>query len=154
MDSNNKAVHDIIVGNLLMDSDLISELLVDSNGNYVVQKAIAVATGSYFIEMLTRISESMHLLQNVNFGSKLSQKLLTLYPEIKSIRHQDSRKIKYPNFNSQYQNDTKMSVKQGKQQLNSNVWNQTINFDYQTPPNYPAFQKHTSQLLNKSSNLK
>lgn len=136
---------------MLKDGDLIGELLVDLNGNYVVQKAIAVATGSYFIEILTKISENLHLLQTVSFGCKLSQKLLGLYPEIKSIRHQDTRKIKISALDCLYQSESKNSAKLGKQgsikETYNNIWNQSNNFDQKMPPS----QKNNPQQIYKKS---
>lgn len=63
-------------------------MLTDSFGNYVIQKALAIVKGKNYIEMLSKVSESMHLLSNISFGTKLAIKLQSIYPELKSVSFQ------------------------------------------------------------------
>lgn len=63
---------------------------MDSFGNYVIQKALAIAKGKSYNEMLSKVSESIHLLNNVTFGSKLISKLQGVYPELKPMSFQQA----------------------------------------------------------------
>lgn len=63
-------------------------MLTDSFGNYVIQKALAIVKGKNYVEMLSKVSESFHLLSNVSFGAKLISKLQSIYPELKSLSNQ------------------------------------------------------------------
>lgn len=148
LDGNNKIVHDIIVSALLKNPELIGELLIDLNGNYVVQKALPVSKGTYFIEILTKISENFQLLQTVSFGSKLSAKLLGMYPELKSIRHQNSRKSSkqiVAKGTQNYINNPQLN-KQERQNLQSQTgWSQ---------PNSEVNQKFSITQSHKVSNFK
>lgn len=97
-------MHEIIIKALLKSSEIIGELLVDLNGNYIVQKALSLSKGKDFIEILTMVSENLSQLQTVSFGSKLASKLLGMYPEIKSIKrgnwaHPSTRQCDYVQSN-------------------------------------------------------
>lgn len=79
-------MHLIIVSSLVNNPELIGELLLDINGNYVVQKALAVAKGKYYNEILEKIAENLDHLQMVSYGSKLISKLIGIYPELGYIK--------------------------------------------------------------------
>lgn len=138
--------------NLLLDNELIGELIVDLNGNYVVQKAIAAASESRYNDILARISENLHLLETVSFGSKLSQKLLTLYPELRST----IRKSKYESINQQYLLEVRNS-NQGKQlnmkERNNNFYGQNYNYEQKVSQNHTIPQKKNPKQANKQTNL-
>lgn len=143
LDGNNKMVHEIIVSSLLKNPELIGELLVDLNGNYVVQKALPVSKGNFYIEIMTKISENFHLLQNVSFGAKLSSKLLSTYPELKSIRQQNNIK------------NTKPIAIKGKPVNKQDRFNHQVQSAWNNhPQNIENNQKFSSNQNNKTSNFK
>lgn len=145
-------VHDIIVGALLKNSELIGELLVDLNGNYVVQKALPVSKGNQFIEILTKISENFQQLQSVSFGSKLSAKLLGMYPELKSMRQQNNRKSTKQVVAKSTPNNPQLNKQERQGHTAQNNQNQTG--WGQQPTNFEINKKFNTNQTNKASHFK
>ncbi len=102
LDGSNSKIQEAILQTLLTEEeDLIGDLIVDSFGNYVIQKAVEVSKGHTFVCILDKISKNFHKLSQLPFGNKLSQKLVTLYPELKSFICKDSSSVNStlnPNF--------------------------------------------------------
>lgn len=51
-DHSNEEIQEFIVSEMVKDDTLISELIVDMYGNYVLQKALAVAKGENYLKFL------------------------------------------------------------------------------------------------------
>ncbi len=84
--NSSKDIKEVVLHSLLSEEDdLIGDLLVDCYGNYVIQRALEVSKGPVYICFLDKISKSLPKLSTVPFGIKLSQKLLSLYPDLKSF---------------------------------------------------------------------
>ena len=69
----------------LLIPNVMKEMLYDSFGNYVVQKALANAGKEYQVKLLCLIAPLMEGLKNLNFGVKLYHKLTVQYPMLLSI---------------------------------------------------------------------
>lgn len=67
---------------LLSDFETIPDLLLNNYGNYVVQKALAVAKDQNYLSMISIIGSSLDSLRFVPFGTKLINKLVSTYPEL------------------------------------------------------------------------
>ena len=63
----------------------MKEMLYDSFGNYVVQKALMNANKEYQMKMLCLMAPLMEDLKSLNFGAKLYHKLTVQYPMLLSI---------------------------------------------------------------------
>ena len=64
---------------------VISDLIKDIFGNYVIQKLLIVCTNDKIkSHILTIIASEFNSLNNISFGPKLIKKLTINYPEIKS----------------------------------------------------------------------
>lgn len=71
--------------NQLLIPEIMKEMLFDSFGNYVVQKAIANTSKESQMKLLYLIAPLMEELKNLNFGVKLYHKLTVQYPMLLSI---------------------------------------------------------------------
>lgn len=67
---------------LLGDAETIPDLLLNNYGNYVVQKALAVAKDRNYFSMISIIGSNLESLRYVTFGTKLINKLISTYPEL------------------------------------------------------------------------
>ena len=70
----------------ILNNDLvISDLVKDIFGNYVIQKLLIVCTDDKIkSHILTIIASEFNSLSNISFGPKLIKKLTINYPELKS----------------------------------------------------------------------
>ena len=84
----------------------IGELLIDIYGNYVIQKALSVAKGLNFFNMLNKISLNINKLNNVVFGPKLILKLINIYPELKNSVNINQKHINHNSVNFKLSNKT------------------------------------------------
>ena len=71
--------------NRLLIPNIMKEMLYDSFGNYVVQKALMNANKEYQMKMLCLMAPLMEDLKSLNFGAKLYHKLTVQYPMLLSI---------------------------------------------------------------------
>ena len=143
LDGSNSKIQETILQTLLTeDEDIIGDLLVDSFGNYVIQKAVDVSKGHTFVCILDKISKNFHKLSQLPFGNKLSQKLVTLYPELKSFICKDNSSLNN-SLNPNYISSTNGKlINSSKRTVNSkNSKTTTPNQNYKTLSNINNIQQ-------------
>lgn len=69
----------------LLIPQIMKDILLDSYGNYVVQKALANANQEYQFKLLLTMAPLMDELKTLTFGSKLHHKLTIQYPMLMYI---------------------------------------------------------------------
>ena len=62
--------------------EIISDLIVDEHGNYVVQKVLANADSKTQNDVLNIIIENIPKIKEVSFGEKIINRLLMTYPQM------------------------------------------------------------------------
>jgi len=66
----------------LFHSDAIYDLIQDPFGNYVIQKALSVATPARFVELVAILRPHVMALKNTPFGKRIQSKLLKRFPAL------------------------------------------------------------------------
>ena len=71
----------------LSTPEVISELILDEHGNYVIQKALYYAEGDKKEEILKIISSMIPKIRNTSFGDTLLNRLFYSYPELNALNN-------------------------------------------------------------------
>lgn len=67
----------------MIEESTIKDLLLDTKGNYIVQKALSLSKGKKYVIILSKIAKCLDELNNVSYGKKLVEKIFKLHPDIK-----------------------------------------------------------------------
>ena len=65
----------------MIDSKVIPEMIKDQYGNYVIQKALTVTSGSIFMSIIKQIQPVVQTLKQSNIGRKIYEHLMRKYTE-------------------------------------------------------------------------
>ena len=105
----------------MSNPEILSELIVDEHGNYVVQKSLYYADSKDKEKILNIIKSLIPRIKSTTFGEKLLFKLNTFYPELnyndyineknslinsnKNIKNKEYKKKKKTNYYNNYNNE-------------------------------------------------
>lgn len=81
-ENTNETIQNLLLKKLIGNEDWIEELIIDSFGNYVIQKALMVSKGDVYMKILKVIARSIKKLKQVTFGNKLICILITKHKEL------------------------------------------------------------------------
>ena len=107
----------LLINLIAQNENLVSELLVDPFGNYIIQKILQIAKGKIYYNLLTIISNHVDALTKVSFGSRLLSKLVNTHKDLEfliknrnnqqmSLQHQQQQQhqqMMFPNYNNCFQ---------------------------------------------------
>ena len=101
---------------------VISDLILDEHGNYVVQKALFYADEYQKEIILKYIIGMIPKIKNVSFGEKMLNRLISSYPQINSYIYSNGDVTFQDTMNSinNYNNNIKKNKKKGKKIRNKN----------------------------------
>ena len=105
--------------------DVISELILDEHGNYVVQKALYYAEYKEKEIILNNIKPLIPKIRNTSFGEKLLYRLYSFYPQLNPSMYNTGEKDlnDYLENNNNYDNSyNKKNRKRGKIKKNINKY--------------------------------
>ena len=105
--------------------EIISDLILDEHGNYVVQKALCYADSKEKEIILNNIRPMIPKIRNMPFGEKLLFRLFSLYPQLESNVHleKESTLNEFIGNNNFYNNNftkNKGAKKKGKKKKKKN----------------------------------
>jgi hypothetical protein len=106
--------------------EIISDLILDEHGNYVVQKALCYADSKEKEIILNNIRPMIPKIRNVPFGEKLLFRLFSLYPQLESniYKDKDANLNEFIGNNNFYNNNNftknKGNKKKGKKKKKKN----------------------------------
>ena len=99
---------------VLSKPDVMTDLILDEHGNYVIQKVLSCADVKTQNEMLQNIPPIMNKLKNVNFGERIISRLMVFYPQMSSLfsgkegkKYSNNKKYKKKNNNANMNNKQK-----------------------------------------------
>jgi len=113
--------------------EIISDLILDEHGNYVIQKALCYSDSKEKEIILNHIRPMIPKIRNVPFGEKLLFRLFSLYPQLESNIYKDkdanlNEFIENNNFyNNNNFNKNKGTKKKGKKKKKKNNNNDESN---------------------------
>ena len=82
MQFSDKSTIVLILEKMCSEYNLVERMLFDMYGNYVLQRALSIATEPYRSVLLELIAPKMESLKIISFGKKLYNKLISSYPEL------------------------------------------------------------------------
>ena len=88
--------------------EIITDLILDEHGNYVMQKALYYADYEVKEEILKIVKPLIPKIRNTSFGDKLLNRLFSMYPKLNNRNLNDDRKgnrYQYGNLNNNYMNN-------------------------------------------------
>ena len=99
---------------VLSKPDVMTDLILDEHGNYVIQKVLSCADVKTQNETLQNIPPIMNKLKNVNFGERIISRLMVSYPQMSSLfsgkegkKYSNNKKYKKKNNNANMNNKQK-----------------------------------------------
>ena len=109
--------------------EIISELILDEHGNYVIQKALFYADYKEKEAILNHIKPLIPKIQKAPFGEKLLSRLYTFYPQLNPNANKagDITLNDYVDYNNTFNN--KKNKKKGKKKKKNNQKNKNNNND-------------------------
>ena len=135
----------------LCSPDVITDLILDEHGNYVIQKALFYADSKTKEIMLNNIILLIPKIKNVSFGEKLLTRLFTTYPQLNTYIYKSNDTslkdaIETLNTNPKNKkNKKKVKKKKNKNKKNNNIINNPDN-------NNNIFMNNNSFVNNNSIN--
>ena len=75
----------LLINLIAQNENLVSELLIDPFGNYIIQKILQIAKGKIYYNLLTIISNHVDALTKVSFGSRLLSKLISTHKDLEFL---------------------------------------------------------------------
>ena len=107
----------------LNSKEIISDLIIDEHGNYVIQKVLANADSKTQNEVLNIIIENIPNIQEVPFGERIINRLFMTYPQMANMINL----IGENNYNIKIVNNNRKGNNKGKYNKKKN--NNRDNFD-------------------------
>ena len=124
--------------------DIVSELILDEHGNYVIQKALFFSEPDKKETLLNIIASLIPKIKTVSFGEKLLNRLFIHYPRLCSGLYQSNDAV--------LKNAIKNSKKNKKKGKNKN-YNNTNNNNNENHMNNDIFIGSDNGFINKSNIL-
>ena len=123
----------------LCNPEIISELILDEHGNYVIQKALYYADYEKKEEMFKTLNPLIPKIKNTPFGEKLLLRLYSIYPKLYNKNSKEERN------NNKYQKNQKNNMNNGKDKNN--------NFYLNNSNNYQVKNNYNNNYINKFNNI-
>lgn len=84
-ENSSSQIQSFFVNEIMKDETNVEDLLLDSYGNYVIQKSLLVLKNEKYIKMLKIIANNTNKIKKKNFGNKLIAKLLVSHKEFGNL---------------------------------------------------------------------
>ena len=143
--------------NVLIDKlsqpEVISELILDEHGNYVIQKVLYYSDFNKREEILNNIRPLIPKIKNTSFGIKLLNKLFTMYPKLNSNLKEERNSNKYQyNFNGYINNNRNKKFNYYNYNNNYNFHNNNY-YNYNFNNNYMNYFNNIGNNTNNKNNI-
>ena len=139
----------------IMVPEIISELILDEHGNYVVQKALYYADYKEKEEILNVIRTLIPKIKTVPFGEKLLMRLYSIYPQLNpnNFYEEGAGENDYMNknyYNKGYKN--KGNKNKGKKKKKNNDYDDKDGYDAKDSNNDNKFDSN-NKIMNNYYNI-
>ena len=75
-------IHSLILNKICENNNNIKELVFDSYGNYIIQKALFVCNKEHYVQIINIIGNNVEKIKKLTFGNKLISKLLSQHKSL------------------------------------------------------------------------
>ena len=94
----------ILINAITQNENLISELLVDLYGNYIIQKLLLMTNGQIYYKILNIIAKNVDQLKGVSFGNRLLTKLMNSHKDLNFLINKNDM-LSYQHVNNTQANN-------------------------------------------------
>lgn len=82
LDSSCQELQLMIINSIVQNEGLVSDLIIDPFGNYIIQKILSLTKGKIYYSLLQIISKNSDKIKKVSFGNKVLSKLMNTHKDL------------------------------------------------------------------------
>ena len=98
-----------LINSIIKNEKLISALLIDSYGNYIIQKIFMVTKGKTYHYILNQIAINEERIRRVSFGNRILAKLMSLHKDLCFMLNKPPSIMNY-NINNEYNGNVILTI--------------------------------------------
>ena len=139
----------------IMTPEIISELIMDEHGNYVVQKALYYSDYKEKETILNIIKTLIPKIQTISFGEKLLMRLYSIYPQLNPNSHYEEGIVANDYMDNNYYNKGykgKGNKNKGKKKKKNNYYGDNEGYDAKDSNNADKFDSN-NKIMNNYYNI-
>ena len=139
----------------IMTPEIISELIMDEHGNYVVQKALYYSDYKEKETILNIIKALIPKIQTISFGEKLLMRLYSIYPQLNPNSHYEEGITANDYMDNNYYNKGykgKGNKNKGKKKKKNNYYGDNEGYDTKDSNNAEKFDSN-NKIMNNYYNI-
>ena len=139
----------------IMTPEIISELIMDEHGNYVVQKALYYSDYKEKETILNIIKTLIPKIQTISFGEKLLMRLYSIYPQLNPNSHYEEGIAANDYIDNNYYNKGykgKGNKNKGKKKKKNNYYGDNEVYDIKVSNNADKFDSN-NKIMNNYYNI-
>ena len=139
----------------IMTPEIISELIMDEHGNYVVQKALYYSDYKEKETILNIIKALIPKIQTISFGEKLLMRLYSIYPQLNPNSHYEEGIAANDYMDNNYYNKGykgKGNKNKGKKKKKNNYYGDNEGYDAKDSNNADKFDSN-NKIMNNYYNI-
>ena len=139
----------------IMTPEIISELIMDEHGNYVVQKALYYSDYKEKETILNIIKTLIPKIQTISFGEKLLMRLYSIYPQLNPNSHYEEGISANDYMDNNYYNKGykgKGNKNKGKKKKKNNYYGDNEGYDAKDSNNADKFDSN-NKIMNNYYNI-
>ena len=139
----------------IMTPEIISELIMDEHGNYVVQKALYYSDYKEKETILNIIKTLIPKIQTISFGEKLLMRLYSIYPQLNPNSHYEEGIAANDYMDNNYYNKGykgKGNKNKGKKKKKNNYYGDNEGYDTKDSNNADKFNSN-HKIMNNYYNI-
>ena len=139
----------------IMTPEIISELIMDEHGNYVVQKALYYSDYKEKETILNIIKTLIPKIQTISFGEKLLMRLYSIYPQLNPNSHYEEGIAANDYMDNNYYNKGykgKGNKNKGKKKKKNNYFGENEGYDDKDSNNAGIFDSN-NKIMNNYYNI-
>ena len=139
----------------IMTPEIISELIMDEHGNYVVQKALYYSDYKEKETILNIIKALIPKIQTISFGEKLLMRLYSIYPQLNPNSHYEEGIVANDYMDNNYYNKGykgKGNKNKGKKKKKNNYYGDNEGYDAKDSNNADKFDSN-NKIMNNYYNI-
>ena len=139
----------------IMTPEIISELIMDEHGNYVVQKALYYSDYKEKETILNIIKTLIPKIKTISFGEKLLMRLYSIYPQLNPNSHYEEGIAANDYMDNNYYNKGykgKGNKNKGKKKKKNNYYGDNEGYDAKDSNNADKFDSN-NKIMNNYYNI-
>ena len=126
IESSSPEIQTFLINSIIKNEKLISALLIDSYGNYIIQKILMVTKGKTYHYILNQIAINEERIRRVSFGNRILAKLMSLHKDLCFMLNKPPSIMNY-NINNEYNGNVNFHNSNNYSYLNRSIAHSNMN---------------------------